>query len=61
MVSTGLCVFHDSIEKKKKNIHSFASVFVIPEIDDTIEIEINPPDLRIDTYPFWWKGRSERK
>lgn len=29
---------------------SFASVFVYPEIDDTIEIEINPADLRIDTY-----------
>lgn len=29
---------------------SFASVFVSPEVDDTIEIEINPADLRIDTY-----------
>jgi len=29
---------------------SFASVFVSPEIDDTIEIEINPADLRTDTY-----------
>lgn len=29
---------------------SFASVFVSPEIDDNIEIEINPADLRIDTY-----------
>lgn len=29
---------------------SFASVFVYPEADDTIEIEINPADLRIDTY-----------
>ena len=29
---------------------SFASVFVYPEIDDTIEIEINPADLRIDTF-----------
>ncbi|ALZ77128.1 peptide chain release factor 2 [Rheinheimera sp. F8] len=29
---------------------SFASVFVSPEIDDDIEIEINPSDLRIDTY-----------
>jgi len=29
---------------------SFASVFVSPEIDDSIEIEINPTDLRIDTY-----------
>jgi len=29
---------------------SFAAVFVSPEIDDTIEIDINPSDLRIDTY-----------
>jgi peptide chain release factor 2 len=29
---------------------SFASVFVYPEIDESIEIEINPVDLRIDTY-----------
>ncbi|NNL99444.1 MAG: peptide chain release factor 2 [Gammaproteobacteria bacterium] len=29
---------------------SFASVFVSPEIDDDIEIEIDPSDLRIDTY-----------
>ncbi|MEP4485419.1 MAG: peptide chain release factor 2 [Halioglobus sp.] len=29
---------------------SFASVFVAPEIDDDIEIDINPADLRVDTY-----------
>jgi peptide chain release factor 2 len=29
---------------------SFAAVFVAPEIDDTIEVEINPADLRIDVY-----------
>ncbi len=29
---------------------SFAAVFVSPEIDDTIEIDINPADLRIDIY-----------
>jgi len=29
---------------------SFASLFVYPEIDDSIEIEINPADLRIDTF-----------
>jgi len=29
---------------------SFASVFVSPEIDDDIEIEINPSDLRVDVY-----------
>lgn len=29
---------------------SFASVFAYPEIDDNVEVEINPADLRIDTY-----------
>ena len=29
---------------------SFASVFLSPEIDDNIEIDINPSDLRVDTY-----------
>ena len=29
---------------------SFASVFVYPEIDDSIEIEVNPADVRVDTY-----------
>ncbi|WP_156000805.1 peptide chain release factor 2 [Thioalkalivibrio sp. ALJT] len=29
---------------------SFASVFASPEVDDSFEIEINPADLRVDTY-----------
>jgi peptide chain release factor 2 len=29
---------------------SFASVFVYPEVDDTVEININPADVRVDTY-----------
>ena len=29
---------------------SFAAVFISPEIDDSIEVEINPADLRIDVY-----------
>ncbi len=29
---------------------SFCSLFVYPEVDDSIEIEVNPADLRIDTY-----------
>jgi peptide chain release factor 2 len=29
---------------------SFASVFVYPEVDESIEVEINPADLRIDVY-----------
>ena len=29
---------------------SFASVFAYPEVDENVEVEINPADLRIDTY-----------
>ena len=29
---------------------SFASVFVYPEVDETIEVDVNPADLRVDTY-----------
>jgi peptide chain release factor 2 len=29
---------------------SFASVFVYPEVDESIEVDINPADLRVDTY-----------
>ncbi len=29
---------------------SFASVFIYPEVDDSIEIDINPADVRIDTF-----------
>ena len=29
---------------------SFASVFVSPEIDENIEIDLNPSDVRVDTY-----------
>ena len=29
---------------------SFASVFVYPEVDESIDVEINPADLRIDVY-----------
>jgi peptide chain release factor 2 len=35
---------------------SFASVFVSPEIDESINIEIKPEDLRIDTYRSGGKG-----
>jgi peptide chain release factor 2 len=34
----------------KRRHTSFASVFVIPEIDDSISVEVNDDDLRIDTY-----------
>ena len=43
-------------DANKRRHTSFASVFVIPEVDDTIEIDINPADLRIDTYRSGGKG-----
>jgi peptide chain release factor 2 len=43
-------------DSNKRRHTSFASVFVIPEIDDTIEIEINPADLKVDTYRSGGKG-----
>ncbi len=35
---------------------SFASVFVYPELDDDVAIEINPADLKVDTYRSGGKG-----
>lgn len=35
---------------------SFASVFVYPELDDDVAIEINPVDLKVDTYRSGGKG-----
>ncbi len=43
-------------DSNKRRHTSFASVFVIPEVDDTIEIEINPADLRVDTFRSGGKG-----
>jgi peptide chain release factor 2 len=43
-------------DSNKRRHTSFASVFVIPEIDDTIEINVNPADLRVDTYRSGGKG-----
>ena len=37
-------------DSNKRRHTSFSSVWVYPEIDENIEIEINPKDLRIDTY-----------
>ena len=35
---------------------SFASVYVYPVLDDTIEVEVKPEDLRVDTYRAGGKG-----
>src|SRR6201992_1704272 len=43
-------------DQAKRRHTSFASVFVSPEIDDSIEIEIKPDDIRIDTYRSGGKG-----
>jgi peptide chain release factor 2 len=37
-------------DSNAKRHTSFASVQVFPEVDDSIEVDINPADLRIDTY-----------
>ena len=37
-------------DANKKRHTSFASVEVVPEVDDNVEVEINPADIRIDTY-----------
>lgn len=41
------CSPFDSANKRHT---SFCSIFVYPEVDDSFEIEINPADLRVDTY-----------
>jgi peptide chain release factor 2 len=43
-------------DSAKRRHTSFASVFVSPEIDDSIVIDIKPEDLRIDTYRSGGKG-----
>lgn len=37
-------------DANKRRHTSFAAVFVSPEVDETIDIQINPADLRTDTY-----------
>ena len=43
-------------DSAKRRHTSFASVFVSPEIDDSIQIDIKPDDLRVDTYRSGGKG-----
>ncbi len=43
-------------DQAKRRHTSFASVFVAPEIDESIEIDIKPEELRIDTYRSGGKG-----
>jgi len=43
-------------DQAKRRHTSFASVFVSPEIDDSVEVVIRPEDLRIDTYRSSGKG-----
>ncbi|HEY6273967.1 MAG TPA: peptide chain release factor 2 [Terriglobales bacterium] len=43
-------------DQQSRRHTSFASVFVSPEIDDSIEIEIKPEELRVDTYRSGGKG-----
>jgi peptide chain release factor 2 len=43
-------------DQAKRRHTSFASVFVSPEIDESIEVNIKPDDLRIDTYRSSGKG-----
>ncbi len=43
-------VRNSPFDANNKRHTSFASIFVYPEVNDDIEIEINPADLRTDTY-----------
>lgn len=43
-------------DQAKRRHTSFASVFVSPEIDESIEVDVKPEDLRVDTYRSSGKG-----
>ncbi len=43
-------------DANKRRHTSFAAVFVYPEVDDDVEVPINPDDLKIDTYRSGGKG-----
>ena len=43
-------------DANKRRHTSFAAVFIYPEVDEDIDVDINPDDLRIDTYRSSGKG-----
>lgn len=43
-------------DANKRRHTSFAAVFIYPEVEEDIEVEINPEDLRIDTYRASGRG-----
>ena len=43
-------------DANKRRHTSFAAVFIYPEVDEDIDVDINPDDLRIDTYRASGKG-----
>ena len=43
-------------DANKRRHTSFVAIFVYPEVDEDIEVDINPDDLRIDTYRASGKG-----
>ena len=43
-------------DANKRRHTSFAAVFAYPEVDEDIQVDINPDDLRIDTYRSSGKG-----
>ncbi len=43
-------------DANKRRHTSFAAVFVFPEVDEDIEVDLNPEDLRIDTYRAGGRG-----
>jgi peptide chain release factor 2 len=43
-------------DANKRRHTSFAAVFIYPEVEEDIEVEINPEDLRIDTYRSSGRG-----